>query len=117
MTLRIEPSGEIPILDIFEGISAKPIVGERLSIQEVALNPGAIAPVHTHDEEQMGYVVSGTCHFTDGQTHWALGPGDFYHAPSGVPHGATALAEGCVIVDVFAPPREQIVTMLAERET
>jgi quercetin dioxygenase-like cupin family protein len=113
---RVELAEALPTLPLVDGIVVRPIMGDRLNIQEVVLIPGAVAPVHTHAEEQLGYVVSGTCEFTDGQTHWQLGPGDCYHAPSGAPHGARALAEGCVIVDAFAPPREQVVRMLAERD-
>jgi unsaturated pyranuronate lyase len=114
MTLRITERGDIPVLPLFDGITIKPILGEKLNIQEVALEPGAVAPVHTHDEEQLGYVVRGSCDFTDGERHYVLGPGDCYHAAPGVPHGARAMSEGCVIIDAFAPPREQVAKMLAE---
>jgi len=112
--VRIEEAGELPVLPLVDGIVVKPIMGERLNIQEVVLIPGAVAPVHTHPEEQLGYVVSGSCEFTDGETHWVLGPGDGYHAPPGIPHGAKAMSEGCVIIDAFSPPREQVVKMLDE---
>ena len=112
--IRIERAESLPVLPLVDGITIKPVMGERLNIQEVSLIPGAVAPVHTHPEEQLGYVVSGTCEFTDGVTRWSLGPGDCYHAPSGTPHGAKALSEGCVIIDAFSPPREQVVRMLAE---
>jgi quercetin dioxygenase-like cupin family protein len=105
---------DVPRLTLFDGISIKPVIGNAMSIQEVALEPGSIAPVHTHDEEQFGYIVSGTCEFTDGNRHWELEPGDWYHAPSGTPHGARGLSEGCVLIDVFAPPRAQVVQMLAD---
>lgn len=115
MTVRITRHEDLPSLPLVPGISVLPVIGKRLNIQEVVLEPGAIAPVHTHDEEQLGYVVSGGCDFTDGEAIWRLAPGDCYHAPPGQPHGATALGEGCVIIDVFAPPRAQVVQMLAER--
>lgn len=111
--IRIVPSGDLPELSLVDGIRAKPVVGERMNIQEVTLDPLAVAPVHTHDEEQLGYVVSGACEFTDGKATWRLGPGDCYFAPSGAPHGATALEDGCVIVDAFTPPRAQILAALA----
>lgn len=113
--LRIERGGDLPELPLVEGISVKPVIGDRLNIQEVVLEPGAVAPVHTHDEEQLGYVVSGSCEFTDGKSTWRLGPGDCYAAPPGTPHGATAFEDGCVIIDAFSPPREQVLRMLAER--
>lgn len=114
--VRVETEEQVPTLALFDGISIKPVIGERVSIQEVTLIPGAVAPVHTHAEEQVGYVVRGRCEFTDGERHWELGPGDWYHAPSGTPHGAKAMAEGCVIIDAFSPPREQVVEMLAARD-
>lgn len=113
---RIAVGRDLPELPLVEGIRAKPIVGDRLNIQEVTLDSRAVAPVHTHDEEQLGYVVRGEIDFTDGKGTWRLGPGDFYVAPPGAPHGATALDEGCVVIDAFSPPREQVVKMLAERE-
>ena len=112
--MRVVPNPAVPELELTAGIRAKPVVGAGLNIQEVVLDPGAVAPTHTHDEEQIGYVVSGAVDFTDGVSIWRLGPGDFYLAPSGAPHGATALEEGCVVLDAFSPPRAQVVQMLAE---
>jgi quercetin dioxygenase-like cupin family protein len=103
--LRIVRAAERRTLPIAEGITIEPLLGERLNINVVVLEPGAVADVHTHPEEQMGYVVRGACDFTDGATTWRLEPGDTYHAPPGAPHGATAHEEACVIIDVFAPPR------------
>src|SRR5688572_26495055 len=114
---RIALGDELPELPLVEGIRVKPVVGDRLNIQEVTLDPRAVAPVHTHEEEQLGYVVYGAADFTYGMSTWRLGPGDCYVAPPGAPHGATALDEGCVILDAFSPPRKQVVEMLASRGT
>lgn len=113
--MTVASASDLPELTLVDGITVKPIVGAALLLQEVVLQPGAIAPVHIHDEEQIGYVVSGSCEFTDGKRTWTLGRGDCYHAPPGAPHGATGLVDGCVIVDVFSPPRAQVLQMLAER--
>jgi len=112
---RVETRDDVPTLPLFDGIAIRPVLGVALNIQEVILEPGAEAPVHRHDEEQLGYVVSGRCHFTDGERHWELGPGDCYHAPPGAPHGATAMSEGCVIIDAFSLPRAQVVEMMKDR--
>jgi quercetin dioxygenase-like cupin family protein len=113
---RIERRDEIPSLPFLDGITIKPVIGAAVLVQEVILEPGSVAPVHTHDEEQLGYIVRGSCEFTDGETHWELGPGDCYHAPPGAPHGARGLSEGCVLIDVFAPPRATVIQMLADHE-
>lgn len=113
--MQIARNAELPVLPLVDGIVLRPVVGDRLNIQEVVLEPGATAPLHTHDEEQVGYVVSGEIDFTDGNETHRLKAGDFYYASSGTPHGATALEGGCVVIDAFSPPREQVVKMLAER--
>lgn len=110
--LRIERGGELPSFALADGIDIRPLAGERLNINIVTLAPGAVAPVHTHDEEQIGYVVSGACDFSDGTRTRRLAAGDAYHAPPGVPHGATALDEGCVIIDAFAPPKAEVLRLL-----
>lgn len=79
--------------------------GESMMLCEFTFDAGVEVPNHSHPHEQVGYVVSGRLRMiVDGQSH-DLGPGDSYHAPSNVPHGALTL-EPSVMVDVFSPPRE-----------
>ena len=33
--------------------------------------------------------------------------GDFWQTPPHVPHGGRTLAARCVVLDIFAPPREE----------
>ena len=113
---RVEHGRNLPVVTLTEGITAAPLVGERLNINVVVLAPGAVAPVHVHDEEQMGYVVRGSVSFEDGEHTWLLGPGDVYHAPPRTPHGARALDAEVVIVDVFSPPRAGIRELLEKAE-
>ncbi|HJR18542.1 MAG TPA: cupin domain-containing protein [Actinomycetota bacterium] len=113
--MTVSRAADLPELTLVDGIRVHPVVGDKLLVQEVVLDPGSVAPIHVHDEEQIGYVVSGSCEFTDGKTTWSLAAGDWYHAPPGAPHGATAFDDGCVIIDAFSPPREQVLRMLAER--
>jgi quercetin dioxygenase-like cupin family protein len=110
--LQIVRAGELKELTVAEGVHLHPLLGERLNINVVVLDAGAVAEVHTHPEEQMGYVVSGECEFSDGATTWRLVPGDTYRAAPGVPHGARAFEERCVIIDVFSPPRAGLREML-----
>ena len=103
---------ELRSFAIAEGITLTPVLGKALNLNVVILEPNAVAPVHVHAEEQLGYVVSGTITWHDDDRSWTLEPGDVYHAPSGAPHGAVAGPEGCVVIDVFSPPRSGIKEML-----
>jgi quercetin dioxygenase-like cupin family protein len=113
-SLRVVRGHELKGVAVAEGVTLHPLLGERMNISVAVLEPGAVAEMHTHEEEQMGYVVSGRCDFTDGTNTWRLDPGDTYHAASGVPHSAKALDERCVIIDAFSPPRAGLRELLGE---
>ena len=112
IAMRLVRKGEHPRLTLTDGVFAEVLMGERLNINVVTIEPGAVAPAHAHDEEQMGYIVSGSCDFFDDERTERLGPGDTYHAPPGATHGARAHEQGCVIVDVFSPPRAGLKEMI-----
>lgn len=68
--------------------------------------------IHEHaTEDQIGYVVSGRIALTVDGVEKVLGPGDFYHAAPGVPHGARTLDEDVVMLDVFGPPRDDLLAV------
>ena len=96
---------ELPLRRIWDGIIARVISGERLSLGIVELDPGAVAREHRHEHEQLGMVLSGTMTFRIGDETRELGPGETWTIPSNVPHEATAGPEGAVVIDVFAPVR------------
>jgi len=90
------------------GITASVALGERLSAALFTLEPGAVVPEHTHDNEEFGQVISGSLELTtDGQTV-TLGAGDGFLLPAGVRHGARAGAEGCELLECYAPPRDPV---------
>ena len=92
-------------LPIWNGIVARSVVGEEMTMAIVELDPGAVAAEHSHPNEQLGFVISGTISFRIGDEMRQLEPGGTYAIPGGVAHEATAGPDGCVVMDVFAPPR------------
>ena len=88
-----------------QGITARAIEADRMTIAVVDLDPGAFLPEHHHENEQLGFVIAGTLTMTIGTEKRELRVGDMYAIPSDVPHDALAGPEGCVVADVFAPPR------------
>jgi quercetin dioxygenase-like cupin family protein len=80
--------------------------GERITLAIVELDPGAVAAEHNHPNEQLGIVLQGTITFRVGDEQRELGPGDTWAIPGDTPHEATAGPGGCVVIDVFTPPRD-----------
>ena len=74
-------------------------------IAHVYLAKGAIVPEHTHENEQITYILEGKLRFTLGDETIDVGAGEVLTIPPNVPHAAEAL-EDTLDVDVFTPPRE-----------
>ncbi len=82
-----------------------PLGGENLMINFVRIEPGAEVPLHQHSQEQAGTVIEGSIFMTIGDETRELRRGDVYIAPPNSVHGATGGPDGCLVVDVFSPPR------------
>jgi len=108
----VDVEREVPEVEAAPGVWMRPVFGDRLNFSLVRMEPGAEAAVHTHDEEQIGIVLEGSCEFTLGEETRTLHHGDVYVAPPFVLHGALAGEEGCRILDAFSPPREALRELL-----
>ena len=62
----------------------------------------SVVGMHTHPQEQFGYVIKGGFRLTIGDKEYELKEGDAYLVPADVPHGFVAIGE-TEAIDVFAP--------------
>ena len=100
----------IPAEKVAEGIERQMVVGERLMICRLTIQPRVVTAVHTHEHEQMTMVERGrVLYIVDGRER-ICSAGDVLHFPPHLPHGATMLDEEVVLVDVFTPRREDFLT-------
>jgi quercetin dioxygenase-like cupin family protein len=93
-------------LPVWHGIAARMVSGERLTLAVVELDPGAVVSEHSHENEQLGLVLQGSMEFRIGDERREVGPGETWTIPANTPHEAVAGPDGAVVVDVFAPPRD-----------
>jgi quercetin dioxygenase-like cupin family protein len=99
---------ELPRETVSPMLDRKLITGDRMMIAQVFLKKGCIVPKHSHENEQLTYILEGALHFwigPDEQVELDVRAGEVLHIPSNVPHKAEAL-EDTLDVDVFSPPRE-----------
>ncbi len=92
--------------DIWDGVAVRAVHGERITLGVVELEPNAIVPEHNHENEQLGMVLSGSLTFRIGDESRELGPGGTWCIPANAPHEVVAGPEGAVVIDVFAPTRD-----------
>lgn len=84
------------------------ITGDRMMLAQVYLKKGCIVPKHSHENEQLTYILEGALKFwigEEGAEEITVHPGEVLLIPSNVPHKAEALEE-TLDVDVFSPPRQ-----------
>jgi quercetin dioxygenase-like cupin family protein len=96
----------IPVERVAEGIERQMVVGEKLMICRLKIQPRVVTAVHTHVHEQVTMVERGRVLYMIDGVERVCSPGDVLHFPPLVPHGATMLDEEVVLVDVFTPRRE-----------
>jgi quercetin dioxygenase-like cupin family protein len=97
----------VPAVDVWgDAVIARVIAGDRASLALVELGPGAVVPEHHHEHEQIGMCVEGQITFTIDGVSRALGPGGTWRIRSNRPHDAVAGPDGAVVVDIFAPTRD-----------
>jgi quercetin dioxygenase-like cupin family protein len=93
--------------ELAPGISARVFPGVNAMLSVVTLEPHSVSPVHAHANEQWGVCLEGEwIRIQDGVEHHVK-KGDFWQTPPNVPHGGRTLDSRCVVLDIFAPPREE----------
>jgi len=67
----------------------------------------SVSTVHAHPKGAVGRLPRGEwIRVQDGVEHY-VHAGDFWQTPPNVPHGGRTLDTRCVVLDIFAPPREE----------
>lgn len=96
---------ELEPIQVWDGIRARRVEGDQVTLAIVELDPNAAVPEHTHPSEQNGLVITGEMRFRVGDEERLLGPGGTWRILGGVPHSAQAGPAGAVVIDVFSPIR------------
>ncbi len=89
-------------------IKRRIITGERAMLTHVYLDKGAVVPMHSHENEQITWVLKGALRFwidSEDSAPIDVREGEVLVLPSQVPHKALAL-EDTLDVDIFTPPRQ-----------
>jgi quercetin dioxygenase-like cupin family protein len=99
---------DMPKEKVTDMLDRRLITGDRIMLSHVYLKKGAIVPQHSHENEQITYILEGGLRFWIGEDESEvidLHAGDVLHIPSHVKHKAEALSD-TLDVDIFSPPRQ-----------
>ena len=101
-------------LNLEPGLILRPVFGRNMTLSFVYMEPNSLAPVHQHPQEQIGTVIDGSYEFELGGDKKVVRKGDVYVVPPNVPHRAVTHEEGCLVLDVFSPPREAFAELMEQ---
>ena len=104
-SVRLHRWDEIALEKVTEMISRKIVAGERAMLSQIYLKRGALVPIHSHESEQMTYILSGALKFLVGGEEITVREGEVLHIPAWLPHQAEAL-EDTFELDFFSPIRQ-----------
>jgi quercetin dioxygenase-like cupin family protein len=96
---------DLPVEQVNPLLDRQLVTGQRSMLARIILRKGCIVPLHSHDNEQITYVLEGALKFQIQGREIVVAAGEVLVIPSQVPHSAEAL-EDTVDLDIFCPPRE-----------
>ena len=96
---------DIALEKVTEMVSRKVVGGERQTLAQVYLKRGAQVPRHTHESEQLVYVLQGALEYRVAGRVVTVREGEVLTIPAGTEHQAVAIADTFELV-MFSPPRE-----------
>ncbi len=105
---------EVKAFSPLAGFQMQSVTGGDMMANWVRIDPNSEMPRHHHPQEQLGVMLEGHLELTIGNDTRMLAPGDAYTIPGDVPHHARTIEDGCLVLDIFSPPREDYARMAKE---
>ena len=100
---------QIPSVETLKGIFRKTLVyNNNIMLCHFYLKKGSEVPIHSHEQDQVGYVIRGKLQFFTPNHEFIASKGDSYLFNSNEKHGAKVLSDSEVI-DIFSPFREDYI--------
>ena len=99
--------GDVPPQQIWPGVVARALHGERVTLALIELAANSLVPEHSHANEQVGILVRGSFRFRAGDETQAIGPGGTWRVSGGMPHEVEVGPGGAVVIEIWSPPRDE----------
>lgn len=104
---NIDDDSDAIVRKLADGLVAHIYPGDQAMVSVVKVDPGCSGTMHQHPEEQWGMCLEGSGVRMQGDDEIPFSKGDFWRTPGGVMHTMTGGPDGCRVLDIFAPPRDE----------
>ena len=108
---------DVPLVELVSGSNSHLVSAENITVSFLTMDPNSYFTTHRHESEQVMIVVDGECdEIVEGKLYH-LEKGDVIILPSNIEHGAYISDRGCQAIDIFSPPRKDLVAKLKKLDT
>jgi quercetin dioxygenase-like cupin family protein len=105
--------GDIPVTDLRPGVRRQVYATEEVMLARHELEVGMQLNPHTHtDFDQLVYIAAGRCNYYIESVPHDMSAGSFLLVPRGAEHYVEPTEAPCVNIDVFVPPRADMLSAL-----
>jgi len=109
---RVVHYPDVPELELNPGSMSHIVSTESVMLSFLTQEPNAYFPPHRHEAEQVMIVVDGAQdEIVEGKLYH-LEKGDVIMLPSNIEHGGYIPESGCKAIDIFLPPRTDLLEKL-----
>lgn len=102
----------VPLIELGPGSKSHIVSAERLTVSFVTAEPNIHFATHRHEPEQIAIITGGACDYMVGGKLYHLEEGDVLIVPSNMEHGNYISDRGLRMIEVFSPPRHDLVAKL-----
>jgi quercetin dioxygenase-like cupin family protein len=105
--MKVHSWDDVPVERVTDMIDRQVVTGKNEMMARVLLKKGAVVPTHSHESEQLTYIIEGSMRLWIGEPaeEHLLKSGQFVVIPPHAPHKAEVLEE-TVDIDIFSPIRQ-----------
>ena len=109
-------NSDVISFEMSPGLGFRPVIGQGLAVNMVTFEPNTVAPVHAHSEEQVLLMLEGELEFEVSGEKRLLRRGQGVVIPPHTPPGARTYDTTAVEIDIFHPPRQNLLDAIKARQ-
>lgn len=109
---RVVRYRDIPLIELGPGAKANLVSTERMTLSFITQEPHCHFSPHHHEPEEIVIVLDGERDEVVEGKLYHIKEGDVLIVPSGIEHGSHTSDRGCKVLEVFSPPRQDLIAKL-----
>ncbi|MBN1151747.1 MAG: cupin domain-containing protein [Dehalococcoidia bacterium] len=114
---RVKRYWDLPMIQLGPGAVSHLFASRNMTVSFIIQQPNCSFPVHSHEPEEIVIVLEGERDAVIDGRLYRIKAGDIISVPSGSRHGSHTYESGCTVIEVFSPPRLDLLARLEASQT